>query len=79
MRSIFNLPKHVTAATTTTTTAETVGRCEPLVGNPVLRIEIIDQSEKEVIVRDGCVPYVISRPIPEGKALRKVTLLARFP
>ena len=75
MRSIFNLPKHVTAATTTTTTtAETVGRCEPLVGNPVLRIEIIDQSEKEVIVRDGCVPYVISRPIPEGKALRKVII-----
>ena len=37
-------------------------------------IEIVDQREEEVFVRDDCVPYVVSRPIPEGKTLKKVVI-----
>jgi hypothetical protein len=37
-------------------------------------IEIIDQREEAVNVRDDCVPYLVSRPIPEGTTLRKVVI-----
>ena len=72
VRSIFHSSRHTTVAVTTTT--ETVGRREEVVKKPTLGTEIIDQREEEVIVRDDCIPYVISRPIPEGKTLRKVVI-----
>ena len=36
--------------------------------------EIVDKREEEVSVRDGEVSYLISRPIPEGKTLKKVVI-----
>ena len=41
---------------------------------PTLGTEIVDQREDDVVVRNDCVRYVASRPIPEGKALRKVVI-----
>ena len=32
------------------------------------------KREEEVTVRDGCISYVVSRPIPKGKKLRKVVI-----
>ena len=72
VRSIFHSSRHTTVAVTTTT--ETVRRREEVVKKPTLGTEIIDQREEEVIVRDDCIPYVISRPIPEGKTLRKIVI-----
>ena len=37
-------------------------------------IEILDQREGMVTVREGSVPYLISQPIPEGKTLREVVV-----
>ena len=36
--------------------------------------EVVVQREEEVIVRDDCVPYLVSRPILEGKTLKKVVI-----
>ena len=36
--------------------------------------EIVDKREEVVIVHDDHVPYVVSRPIPEGKTLKKVVI-----
>ena len=72
VRSFLRLPTRATATTITTT--ETVGRCEPVPKDPTPGIEIIDHREEEVTVRDDCVPYVISQPIPEGKTLKKVVI-----
>jgi hypothetical protein len=53
---------------------ETVGKRELAVEKAKPGTEITDQREEEVNVRDDCVPYVVSRPIPEGKTLRKVVI-----
>ena len=37
-------------------------------------VELIDQREENVFVRDDRVPYLVSRPIPEGKTLKKVVI-----
>ena len=49
-------------------------RREPVGGKLTPGIEIIDQREEEVVVRDDCVSYIVSRPIPEGKTLKKVVI-----
>ena len=56
-----------------TTTAGRARR-EMAVEKHTLATEIVDQREEDVIVRDACVPYVVSRPIPGGKALKKVVI-----
>jgi len=35
---------------------------------------MVDQREEDIIVREGRVSYAVSRPIPEGKVLRKVVI-----
>ena len=47
---------------------------EMVAGEPTPGTEIIDRRENMVIVRGECVPYIVSRPIPEGKTLRKVII-----
>jgi hypothetical protein len=68
VRNFLHLPRHASVA------AGAVGRHE-LVEKATAGTEIVDQREEEVAVRsDDCVPYVVSRPIPEGKTLRKVVI-----
>ena len=69
MRSFFHLPKH----SSVTITTGAIRRRE-MIEKPTLGIEMIDQREGMIVVRDASVPYVVSRPIPEGKALRKVVI-----
>ena len=64
-RDILHLPRHETM--------DPVGRLKP-VERPKPGTEIIDQHEGTVIVRDDRVAYLVSRPIPEGKTLRKVVI-----
>ena len=64
--SFSHLPRRVTAI-------GAIGGHEPTV-KPTSETEILDQREEEVIVREDCVPYVVSRPIPGGKKLRKVII-----
>ena len=66
--SFLHLPRHVTATT------ETTKRREPVVEKPTSRTEIIDQRDEEVVVCDDRIPYVMSRPIPEGKTLKEVVI-----
>lgn len=47
---------------------------KPGVEEPTPRIEIIDHHEESVKVRDDRVAYLVSRPIPEGKTLKKVVI-----
>lgn len=68
VRSFFNLPKHPLVTATT----GVIQRPEMADEKPAPRTEIIDRCTDEVMVRDDCVPYIVSRPIPEGKTLRKV-------
>ena len=65
---------HLSINASVAPTMKTAGKHEIVAGKPTPRTEIIDQREEDVVVRDGCVPYVVSRPIPEGRALRKVTI-----
>lgn len=51
-----------------------VGGHKPVVGGPIPGIEIVDQREEEVNVHEDFVPYIVSRPIPEGKMLKKVII-----
>ena len=69
VRSILHLPRRMLATTTTETT-----QGENVVEKPTLGTEIIDQNESFAYVRDECIPYLVSRPIPEGKMLRKVVV-----
>ena len=66
-RNFSPLPRDAPA-----TEAEKIGRPEQAVEKPTPAIETT--RAEEVIVRDGCVPYIISRPIPEGKSLKKVVI-----
>jgi len=68
-RSFFHLPRHTSATITTGAI-----RRREIVEKPTLEIELVDQREEMIVVRDGNVPYVVSRPIPEGKTLRKVAI-----
>ena len=70
MRSFLHLQKRVSA----TTKAEPTRGPETVAERPTPGTEIIDQREEYIVVRDDCVPYVVSRPIPEGKTLRKVVV-----
>ena len=70
VRSFLHLPRRVLV----TTTAETSRGRETVVEELTPGTEITDQREEDIIVRDDCVPYVVSRPIPEGKTLRKVVV-----
>ena len=65
VRNFLHLPRHATM--------EPVGRSEP-VEKPKPRIEIIDRRDESITVRDDRVAYLVSQPIPEGKALRKVVI-----
>jgi len=64
VRNIFHLPRDAT---------ELVGR-RGLFEKPKPGVEIIDRCEEKVTVRDDRIPYLVSRPIPEGKTLRKVVI-----
>ena len=66
VRSILTLPRHVLG--------ETIGKQKVAAEKPTSGIERIAQRKEEVVVRDGRVPYVVSRPIPGGKKLRKVVI-----
>ena len=62
-------------------TMKPVGRHEPLkrprpVARPKPGAELIDQREEVISVRDDRVPYLVSRPIPEGGTLKKVVITA---
>ena len=70
VRDFFHSPRHVS----TTTMTKIVGRREVVAEKPAPGTEIIDQREEKVTVHDDCVPYIVSRPIPEGKTLRKVII-----
>ena len=37
-------------------------------------VELTDHHEENVFIRDDRVPYLVSRPIPEGKTLKKVVI-----
>ena len=54
--------------------AVTIGRCELVVGEPTLGTKTICRRVQKVVGCDQCVPYVVSRPIPRGKTLRKVII-----
>ena len=70
VRSFFHLPKR----TPVTTTMGAIRRRE-IGEKPTLGTQIIAQREELVVVRDlDNVPYVVSRPIPEGKTLREVVI-----
>ena len=43
-------------------------------GQPKPGVELIDQREENVFVRDDRIPYLVSRQIPEGKSLKKVVI-----
>ena len=51
---------------------ETIGPAVKLATR--VKPKTIAKREEEVTVRDGCVSYVVSRPIPKGKKLRKVVI-----
>jgi len=80
VRSFLRMPRRILAITV----AETTRGIEAILGEPTPGSEIIDQREEELIVRDqreedftvrdNCIPYVVSRPIPEGKSLKKVVI-----
>jgi hypothetical protein len=55
-------------------TVEAPGSPERIVQSPMPVVEITDQREEEVCVRDDCIPYLVSRPIPEGKRLKKAVI-----
>lgn len=38
------------------------------------KMEIVDKREEKVQVSDGSVPYLTSKPIPDGKKLKKVII-----
>ena len=59
MRHLLRLSKHMPGEAVT---------------KPAPGAEIIDQREEDVCVSDGNVSYLVSRPIPEGKALKKVVI-----
>jgi len=61
-------------AMTTTTTTETVVRRELAVEKPASGIEVDDQREENINVLGGTISYLVSRPIPEGMALKKVAI-----
>ena len=64
MPGFLHLPRHATAP---------VARRE-LVERPKPTIEIIDRREEKVTVREDRVAYLVSRPIPKGKTLKKVVI-----
>ena len=64
-----NLSRHISV----TAMMKMAGKREIAAEKPTLETEMIDREE-EVTVHDGCVPYVVSRPIPKGKVLRKVVV-----
>ena len=69
-RSFFHLPKHTSGSTT-------MGRFRRrgvVAEERTVGIEIIAEREEVITVREECVPYVVSRPIPEGKTLREVAI-----
>ena len=73
-RNFLHLPRHPTAEPVGRhATTEPIRRHEP-VDKPKPRTEIIDQHEEDVTVREGRVAYLVSRPIPEGKTLKKVII-----
>ena len=49
-------------------------RREMVVEKRTLEAEFIDQREEVVIIRDDSPPYLISRPIPDGRTLKKVVI-----
>ena len=52
-----------------------VAKPKPIVEKPKPRVEITDQHEENVTVRDDSrIAYLVSRPIPEGKTLKKVVI-----
>ena len=56
------------------TTMERAEGREVFIERPTPGIEVVDQREEVVRVHNGKVPYLVSRPIPEGKILRKVII-----
>ena len=68
MHDFFHLPRQLAATT------KTAGRRKTVVEEPISGTEVIDQREEDVTVRNDSVPYIVSRPIPEGKTLRNVVI-----
>lgn len=60
LRGLLNLPRHAP---------------EKAIGRSEQATEITDEREEEITVREDRILYVASRPIPEGKMLRKVTVI----
>lgn len=54
--------------------ADTAEGQELIVEEPTPGTVIVDQRAKEVMVREGRFPYLVSRPIPKGKTLTKVVV-----
>ena len=63
VRDFMHLQRHTSMAAALGTTDK-----------PAPGTEIVDQREEEVSVREGNISYLVSRPIPKGKTLRKVVV-----